>query len=102
MLQFDIYLPLKYNDGKDIEPYKFDTTRRELLEQFGGFSVFPASTAIEGWWKFGHRIFKDEIKIFRVIAPRDDEIFWRSYKAKLKERFTQQEIFIVKTSVHIL
>ncbi|HIC91286.1 MAG TPA: hypothetical protein EYP21_04340 [Syntrophaceae bacterium] len=94
MPQYDIYIPLKYNDGRNIEPHKFDLTRQELIKQFGGLTIIPAEGSIEGWWKFGDRIIRDEIKIYRVSATQHDAIFWQTYKETLRNRFEQEEIFI--------
>ena len=33
---YDIYLPLKYNDGTEIEIEKYEEVEDELLDQFGG------------------------------------------------------------------
>ncbi|MDP3025846.1 MAG: hypothetical protein Q8O10_09995 [candidate division Zixibacteria bacterium] len=95
MPQYDIYLPLTYNDGTAIESHKFELTRKELLEKFGGFSVLRASDLVEGWWQFGERIIRDDIRIFRVVTDKDDEPFWKEYKERLKTRFVQKDILIV-------
>jgi len=92
---YDIYLPLRYNDGREIEPSKFDQTRKELVNRFGGLSVLPGQgLRIEGWWKSKDALFKDEIRIFRVFCTPDDE-FFKGYKETLKARFEQEEIFIL-------
>jgi hypothetical protein len=94
--QYDIYLPLTYNDGTPIEPQKFGLTKDELIKKFGGFSALLASDRVEGWWQFGQRIIKDDIRIFRVVTDKDDKPFWKEYKERLKTRFVQEDIFIVK------
>jgi hypothetical protein len=39
MKRYKIYLPLKYNDGKGIEPEKIKQIREELIEEFGAVTV---------------------------------------------------------------
>ena len=39
MRKYEIYLPLKYNDGKDIEPEKIKQIKEELIGMFGAITV---------------------------------------------------------------
>jgi len=41
--EYDIYVPLTYNDGSPVEPRKLTRLRERLLEQFGGVTFFPQS-----------------------------------------------------------
>jgi hypothetical protein len=41
MKRYEIYLPLKYNDGKGIEPEKIKRVREELIAVFGALTVSP-------------------------------------------------------------
>ncbi|MEK6690069.1 MAG: hypothetical protein AABY78_02060 [Nitrospirota bacterium] len=103
MKVYDIYLPLRYNDDREIEPSKFDQTRKELIDRFGGLSVLPSQGAtIEGWWRFKEEIVRDEIRIFRVFTGSEDDDFWKKYKTILKDRFQQEEIFILSYDVSII
>lgn len=103
MKVYDIYLPLCYNDGKEIEPSKFDQTRKELIDRFSGLSILPGQGAtIEGWWKFRENIFRDEIRIFRVFTGMENDDFWKMYKTALKDRFQQEEIFILSYDASII
>jgi hypothetical protein len=50
MKRYEIYLPLKYNDGKEIEPKKIKQIREELIEEFrahGEFSIRAVSRNLE-------------------------------------------------------
>jgi hypothetical protein len=39
--EYDIYIPLRYNDGRMIEIAKFQQLQAELLQEFGGLTFFP-------------------------------------------------------------
>jgi hypothetical protein len=39
--EYDIFLPLRYNDGRQIEGSTFQQVQAELLEEFGGVTYFP-------------------------------------------------------------
>lgn len=99
MRQYDIYLPLQYNDGASIEPDKYDETRRELIEQFGGLTVLLGSGSAEGWWVLGDKVYRDEIRIFRVLSAAHDQAFWDEYKERLRARFRQEDILVVLAPV---
>jgi hypothetical protein len=43
MRKYEIYLPLKYNDGKAIESDKIVGVWDELADAFGGITVSPLS-----------------------------------------------------------
>ena len=49
MKEYDIFLPLLYNDGNPIEGRKFQQLQSELLDQFGGLTYFPQAS--QGFWK---------------------------------------------------
>jgi hypothetical protein len=57
--EYDIFVPLYYNDGTRIEAAKFQDLQARLLERFEGLTYFPQPN--EGFWKFGNMIYHDEI-----------------------------------------
>ena len=66
MKEYDIFVPLYYNDGSPFEPVKFQRLQRHLLDPFDGLTFFPQPT--EGFWKMGGVTYRDEIVIYRVLA----------------------------------
>jgi hypothetical protein len=46
--EYDIYVPLTYNDGQPIERRKLVRLRERLLAQFGGLTFFPQHN--DGFW----------------------------------------------------
>jgi hypothetical protein len=55
MRKYDIYLPLKYNNGEAIESVKIVRVWDELAEAFGGITVSPLSAPYQGRWKSRRR-----------------------------------------------
>ena len=43
--EYDLFVPLSYNDGRPIESQKFQDLQQQLLEQFGGLTFFPQANA---------------------------------------------------------
>ena len=102
MKEYDIFVPLRYNDGTPIEPRRFKDLQIRLLEYFNGFTFFPQPN--EGYWQMGDITYRDEIVIYRVVASkvRPARRFLRQFKNELKQLFQQEEIFIVEREVDLL
>ncbi len=50
MKEYDIFIPLRYNDGSLIEGRKFQQLHASLLEQFEGLTYFPQANQGYGSW----------------------------------------------------
>jgi hypothetical protein len=99
--EYDIFLPLRYNDGRPVKTDKFQQLQAELLERFGGVTYFPQPN--QGYWKLGNVTYRDEIVIYRVLtASRGARRFLLRLKDRLKEEFEQEEILIVERNVDAL
>jgi hypothetical protein len=102
MREFEIYVPLHYNDGSPIEPGKLDRLRQRLFDYFGGLTDTRQSNA--GAWKVGNVVFHDEIVIYRVLAVKQHPArhFLMQLKAQLQEELRQEEILIVERKIEVL
>ena len=45
MKDYDLFVPLYYNDGRPVELPKFQALQQQLLDQFGGLTFFPQREA---------------------------------------------------------
>jgi hypothetical protein len=99
MLEYELYLPLHYNDGRPIDPEKLKNLKRRLVDEFGGLTHFRQEN--EGLWKIGDHTFRDRVEIVRVLA--NDEVSAQKYFAQLKfdltRDFNQQDFLIVSRQV---
>ena len=66
--EYDLYLPLRFNDGSPIEPEKIARLKKRLHDRFGGLTFFPQQN--EGIWKVGTVTFREEIVILRTLAEQ--------------------------------
>jgi len=100
--EYDIFVPLYYNDGTPIESAKFQHLQALLLEQFEGLTYFPQPN--QGFWKFGNMTYRDEIVIYRVITqnPVASRDFLAFFKAHLKKQFQQEELLIIEREISLL
>ena len=39
--EYDLFVPLNYNDGRQVEPKKFQDLQKQLLDHFGGLTFVP-------------------------------------------------------------
>ncbi len=102
MKEYDVYVPLNYNDGTPVEIQKIFSIQEQLLKTFGGLTYFPQRN--EGFWRVGEVTYRDEIVIFRVISAEEEtaRVYFRTLKEKLKRELAQEEILIVEKEARII
>lgn len=102
MKEYDLFVPLKYNDGTPIETDKFQDLQDRLLERFGGLTFFPQPN--QGFWKMAGVTYRDEIVVYRVLATETQSA--RRFLTELKERLMgqlgQEDFLIVERDVTTL
>ena len=104
MKKYEIYVPLKYNDGTEIEAEKIKQIRIELIAAFGAITVSSQSAPYQGTWKYGGVDFIDDIIKFEIIAGADKktEAYFRRFKQRLKRLLKQIDILITAQNIRIL
>src|SRR5437660_4666129 len=92
--RYEILLPLRHNDGRDVAPECFEQCREELVAQFGGMNLQP--NMIRGIWVAEGIRYEDDLLrlVIDVEDTAESRAFFSSYKAVLLERFNQVEIYI--------
>jgi hypothetical protein len=100
--EYELYVPLDYNDGSPIEKQKHERIAERILRQFGHMTYFDQPS--QGQWTLGGVTYKDRIVIFRVVSDkvREARRFFRQLKEDLKKELRQEEIFIVEKDAHLL
>jgi len=99
MREYELYVPLHYNDGQPIEPRKLRRLKRRLVHEFGGLTHFPQEN--EGLWKVGSFTFRDQIVILRVLSHDRAKAkkFFAQLKEDLKRDWAQNDVLIVAREV---
>ncbi len=102
MKEYDIFIPLYYNDGSPIEPKKFQALQKRLLEEFDGLTFFPQPN--QGFWRIGDVTYRDEIVVYRVVTHKAGSArrFLRKLKDELKKALQQEEILIAERDIEVL
>jgi hypothetical protein len=104
MREYKIYLPLKYNDGKDIEDEKLREVKAELVDAFGAITVSSLSSPYQGTWKYGGVEYIDDIIKIEVVATNDKATkkFFKNFKERLKESLQQIDILITTHGIQVI
>lgn len=98
-----IYLPLQYNDGREIETEKFLEARTELLERFSGITLLQETNPLQGLWGHQEKQYTDEIITITILDfVRESQEFFTGYKETLKQRFEQIDILIYYHTVTVV
>jgi hypothetical protein len=99
--EYDLFVPLHYNDGTPVEPEKLERLRQLLSDYFGGLT--DTRTRNAGEWKAGGVTFHDEVVIYRVYGDAlDSRRFLRELKETMKRDFRQQDVLVVARRVEII
>ncbi len=101
MNKYELYLPLKYNNGAAIEPQKFEQIQEQLMAAFGAITVSSLSAPFEGTWRYGGVEFVDSIIRIEVITNEEVE-FFKSFKRRLKTKLRQIDILITLQYIHVI
>jgi len=101
MNKYEIYLPLKYNNGAAVEREKLKQIRQQLMATFGAITVSSLSAPFEGTWRFGGVEFVDDIIGIEVITKEELE-FFKNFKRRLKRKLRQIEILITMPYIHVI
>ena len=104
MTKFEVYLPLKHNDGTAIERAKLKEIQHQLIAVFGAMTLSSLSAPLQGKWRYGGVEYIDDILRIDIIAKEEwDSIqFLKKFKRQLKRILRQLDILITVQYVHTI
>lgn len=83
-----IHLPLKDNEGNDLQS-AIDDTLRKIAEKWGGYTALPGF----GGWSDNGVMYRDDIlHVFVAGVENKDE--WRKLAEEVKFNFRQLSVYI--------
>lgn len=77
-------------------------TRQELAERFNGFTAYLRSPAKGLWTAPDGHTEQDDVVMVEVVTATFDRPWWRTYTARLAERFGQESIHLRAMPVEML
>ena len=102
MKKYEIYLPLRYNEGRKIEPQKLKEIRQQLIDVFGALTASSRSAPFQGTWRYKGVEFVDDIIWIQIITKEDMNDFFKSFKRQLKRTLRQLDILITVQDIHMI
>jgi hypothetical protein len=92
--RFEILLPLRFNDGTEVPRELIAQTMGELEDRFGAATW--ETQVLHGSWRHEGMTYHDELVRIFVDAEnsRTNRGFFKRYKATLKTRFRQIDIWL--------
>jgi hypothetical protein len=89
--EYEIYLPLKYNDGTEIEPETLKQIRQRLFPVFGS-----------GYGQFSFRTLSRYVRYGGVQFVDDYNLFFKNFKEQLKRTLRQFDILITVHNIETI
>jgi len=93
--RYEIFLPLRFNDGQPVPDSLVADTLLELEQRFG--AVSSETQVIRGRWAHEGQTYRDEtVRVFVDVPDLDEHReFFVAYKNQLKARFRQLDLWLV-------
>lgn len=99
--RFEVLLPLRFNDGREVPPEWLAEAVLEIVDRFGAAS--HETQRVEGHWRHGGVAYRDDLVRVVVDVPDDDEnrAWIREFKARWQARLEQLELWVVSYLIDI-
>ena len=65
--RYEVLLPMRFNDGKDVPDELLGEAVNEIVDQFNAVSFYKE--AVEGHWRHGETLFRDALALLVVDVP---------------------------------
>jgi hypothetical protein len=100
MVLIQLLLPAPNTAGSDAMT-RLAETRRELADKFTGVTAYVRSPAKGLWMAPDGHTEADDVVMVEVVTETFDRRWWRTYAAKLAQRFHQDTIHVRALPVEI-
>jgi hypothetical protein len=99
--RYEVLLPVRFNDGRDVPDKVLGEAVNEVVAQFGAVSFHKQ--AVEGHWRHEETLFRDDLALLVVDLPdtAKNRKWMKAYKGRWKERLSQLEIWMVSYPIEI-
>ncbi len=99
--RFEVLLPVRYNDGRDIPAPLLGEAVNEVVQQFGAVNF--RRDAVEGQWQHEDVLYRDNLACIIVDVPdtAKNRKWMKAFKERWKDRLDQIEIWMVSYRVDI-
>ena len=99
--RFEVLLPLRFNDGRDVPGEWIAEAVLEIVDHFGAASY--ETQKVEGHWRHSGILYRDDL--VRVVVDVPDSArnrqWMREFKDRWKMRLEQLELWLVSYRIEI-
>jgi len=99
--RFEVLLPLRFNDGRDVPGDWIAEAVLEIVDHFGAASY--ETQKVEGHWRHSGILYRDDL--VRVVVDVPDSArnrqWMREFKDRWKVRLEQLELWLVSYRIEI-
>jgi hypothetical protein len=99
--RFEVLLPLRFNDGRDVPAEWLAEAVLEIVDHFGAASY--ETQKVEGHWRHGGVLYRDDL--VRVVVDMPDSAknrqWMRQFKERWKARLEQLELWMVSYRIEV-
>ncbi|MBI1830954.1 MAG: hypothetical protein HYR84_05820 [Planctomycetes bacterium] len=101
MRRYEVLLPARYNDGREVPGEILGEAVKEIVRQFGAVAYFE--NAATGYWQHDDLLYRDDLGLIVVDVPDTlaNRKWMKAYKSRWKERLHQMEIWMVSYRIDI-
>ena len=99
--RFEVLLPLRFNDGRDVPPDWLAEAVLEVVAHFGAASY--ETQKVEGHWRQGGITYRDDlVRIVVDVSDHPDHRTWiRDFKQRWQARLEQLELWVVSYRIDV-
>jgi hypothetical protein len=99
--RFEVLLPLRFNDGRDVPGEWMAEAVLEIVDHFGAASY--ETQRVEGHWRHSGVLYRDDL--VRVVVDVPDSTrnrqWMRQFKERWKVRLEQVELWMVSYRIEV-
>ena len=99
--RFEVLLPLRFNDGREVPPDWIAEAILEVVDQFGAASF--ETQRVEGHWRNGGVTYRDDsTRLVVDLSDTDESRVWmRGFKARWKAKLEQLELWVISYPIDL-
>ena len=98
--EFEIYLPMKTNDGRPVDPAEIQRIKDTLVHAFGGYTHLDQR--FEGAWRMGGVTLHDDVTILNVLDDGSAQFDWPAFKRSIELALQQDAVLIIARAVQVV
>jgi hypothetical protein len=99
--RFEVLLPLRFNDGRDVPAELVAEAVLEIVDHFGAASY--ETQKVEGHWRHGGILYRDDL--VRIVVDVPDSTRNRQWMKQFKDRWKvhleQLELWVVSYRIEV-